>query len=324
MAKVDYNKKVLPPAIEVSGFPVTLVFTNDGRAFLSERITGRLWELRGEDFRLVKTFPILPIIGHHETGLLGIALDPEFESNGYIYCYYTYGKDQRNFKNKVVRIKDDGSEEEVLLDNLPAGWIHNGGIIAFAPDKTLYIGVGVDNVRKELSQDLNFLGGKILRINRDGTFPKDNPFPNSPVYSYGHRNIFGLAFHPQTGRLYIGDVGPEKNDEINIIQKGGNYGWPLVTGVANNPKLIDPIKTYTPVITPTQMVFVDGQLYLGSYNEGVVRRLTLSGENFDKIEKEEIVFAEKPFGVIGVFYGPDKQFYLTQPEFVLQFTPMTL
>jgi glucose/arabinose dehydrogenase len=175
----------------------------------------------------------------------------------------------------------------------------------------------VNNEEKEKSQDLKFLGGKILRINRDGSFPKDNPFPNSPVYSYGHRNIFGLAFHPQTGKLYFGDVGPDKNDEINILQKGGNYGWPMVMGVADNPNFVDPIKTYTPTITPTQMVFAANQLYFGSYNEGSVHRLTLGGENFDKVEKDEVVYQGEPFGVIGVFHNPQKEFYVATTNSIL-------
>jgi glucose/arabinose dehydrogenase len=317
MKPVNNQKSLLPPYFESLGFPVTLVFSPDDRAFLSERITGHLWEIKEDDFRLVRAFPIVPIIGHHETGLLGIALDPDFAENRFIYCYYTTGPNPKKFFNRVVRVKDDGSDEEILLDNIPAGWIHNGGIIAFAPDKSLYIGIGVNNEEKEKSQDLKFLGGKILRINRDGSFPKDNPFPNSPVYSYGHRNIFGLAFHPQTGKLYFGDVGPDKNDEINISQKGGNYGWPMVMGVSGNPKLVDPITTYTPPITPTQMTFADGQLYFGSYNEGAVHRLTLSGENFDKVEKDEVVYQGEPFSLIGVFRRPQKEFYVATTNSIL-------
>ncbi|MCL5969937.1 MAG: PQQ-dependent sugar dehydrogenase [Patescibacteria group bacterium] len=310
---------LLPEMIEVSGFPITLAFFNH-RVFFSERITGNLWEITGQDFRLINSFPIVKITGHHETGLLGIAVDPDFGTNQYLYAYYTYGN-QKSFYNKVVRIKTDNPQEEILLDALPAGLIHNGGILAFASDKTLYIGIGVDNPVKEKSQKIEFLGGKILRINPDGTIPEDNPFPNSPVFSLGHRNIFGLAFHPQTGKLYVSDVGPDRNDEINIIEKGGNYGWPEVTGKALNPKYIDPLISYTPTITPTQSVFVGNNLYFGSYNEGTVHKLTLSGKDFDQVSKDEIVYRGRSFGVIGVFYGPDEQFYLTTPNKIVRFTP---
>jgi aldose sugar dehydrogenase len=212
----------------------------------------------------------------------------------------------------------------VLLDNIPAWEIHNGGIIAFAPDKTLYIGVGVANEIMEKSQDTNYLGGKILRINRDGTIPMDNPFPNSPVYSYGHRNIFGLAFHPETKKLYISEPGPDKDDEINIIEKGGNYGWPEVTGVVKDSRFVDPIITYTPTITPTQCCFLDNDFYFGSYNEGTVHKLTLDKKDPAKVLKDDVVYRGKTFGVIGVFCAPDKTFYITTPNRILSFQPKVI
>jgi glucose/arabinose dehydrogenase len=314
-------KQALPGFIDVAGGPITLAFASDGSVFFSERITGNLWQYNQGEYRLVKHFSIVPITGHHETGLLGIALDPKFAANGFIYCFYTYGLSETNMHNKVVRIKANNPAETIIIDNLPAGRIHNGGVIAFGPNNNLYIGVGVQNEIMNKSQDLTHLGGKILRIKADGSIPKDNPFPNSPVYSYGHRNIFGLAFHPKTGKLYISEDGPEKNDEINIIEQGGNYGWPSVTGRVDAAEFVDPIISYTPTITPTQNVFVEGHLYFGSYNEGSVHKLTLGGTNYDRVLKDEIVYQGKSFGVIGVFYGPDKQFYVTTPNKILRFEP---
>ncbi|TAK95465.1 hypothetical protein EPO05_04155 [Patescibacteria group bacterium] len=312
---------IFPDMLESAGAPITLAFAPEGKAYFSERISGNLWEMDHGALRLVKNFPIVPYTGHHETGLLGIALDPDFSQNGYIYCYYTQGTGEKDLCNRVVRIKKDGTSEEILLDGIPAGSMHNGGILAFASDKTLYIGTGVKNEEMQKSQDLDYLGGKILRINRDGSIPTDNPFPGSPVYSFGHRNIFGLAFHPRTGKLYISDVGPEKNDEINIIEKGGNYGWPMVTGKANNPNWVDPIVTYTPTITPTQCVFVGEDFYFGSFNEGSVHRLTLGGEKMDQVAKDEIVYRGRPFGVVGVFFGSDEKFYVTTPNKIIRFEP---
>ncbi len=321
--KSGRGSPLLPPMIEDYGFPITLAFSQDGRVYLTERISGRLWRIDREGHRVIRTFPVVPLLEHNETGLLGMALDPEFETNGYIYCYYTAGGSEKDFKNRVVRITDDGENETVLLDNIPAGFIHNGGIIAFAPDNTLFIGVGVPNETKDLAQDISSLSGKILRINRDGTIPADNPFPHSPVYSYGHRNIFGIAFHPTTGKAYVSDVGPDRNDKINIIERGANYGWPLVTGVTRDARFTNPIRTYTPTITPTQNVFVDGHLYFGSYNEGSVHKLTLSGGNYDKVVKDEIVYKGTPRGVVGVFYGPDREFYVTTPSSIIRFQPTT-
>ncbi len=317
------SEALLPQKIEDFGFPVTLAFARDERVYLSERMTGRLWRIDHEDYRLIHTFPIVPLLGHHETGLLGIALDPEFETNGFIYCYYTYGTSQKDMKNRVVRVNADRPEEQLLLDGIPAGMIHNGGVLAFAPDNSLFIGTGVDNGVKDQAQDTQTLNGKILRINRDGNIPADNPFPNSPVFAYGLRNVFGLAIHPATGKLYAGDVGPEKNDEINIIEKGGNYGWPLVTGKSDDSRFINPLRVYEKVITPTQAVFVGNDLYFGSYNEGSVHKLTLSGDNFDGVETDEIVYRGKPYSVNGVFYGSDTLFYVTTANAIERIEPKT-
>jgi glucose/arabinose dehydrogenase len=130
-----------------------------------------------------------------------------------------------------------------------------------------------------------------------------------------------LAFHPETHKLYVCDVGPDKDDEIDLIEKGGNYGWPEVVGKSDNPKYINPITSYTPVITPVQGVFVGRDLYFGSYNEGTVHKLTLSGEAYDQVKKDEIVYKGEPATVVGVFYGPDSQFYLTTANQIIRFQP---
>jgi len=317
MTSTKETTQLLPDSTEISGAPITLAFTPDGTVFFSERLTGNLWEYKDGNFRLVYHFPIVTITGHHETGLLGIALDPAFDTNHYIYCFYSYGEPENNLRNRVVRVRDDDTGLETILENIPGGRIHNGGIIAFGPDGHLYIGVGIQNEIKDKAQDQTYWGGKVLRIEADGRIPEDNPIADSPVYSCGHRNIFGLAFHPVTGKLYISDVGPEEDDEINIIEPGGNYGWPLVTGAVHQPEYRDPIVSYTPTITPTQSVFVGGELYFGSYNEGSVHKLTLTGPDFDQVEKDEIVYQGKSFGVVGVFYGPDERLYVTTPNKII-------
>jgi glucose/arabinose dehydrogenase len=320
-AQMTSVKQLLPDMMDIGGAPITLAFAPDGTAYYGERLTGNLWEYKGGKYRMVCHLPIPVITDHHETGLLGIALDPKFKRNHYIYAFHSYGDEEKGIKNRVIRMRADGSGNETILDNLPGGRLHNGGIIAFGPDGNLYIGVGIGNEVMEKSQDLKYLGGKVLRVKTDGLIPDDNPFPDSCVYSYGHRNVFGLAFHPKTGKLYISDVGPEKNDEINIIEPDGNYGWPLFTGKVNIKGFIDPITTYTPTITPTQSVFVDGVLYFGSYNEGSVHKLTLGGKDFDEVLADDIVYQGKSFGVVGVFYGPDKHFYVTTPTKILKIEP---
>lgn len=301
----------MPESIEVTGGPITLVFSNSGRAFFSERITGNIWEIiEFEKYKLIKNFPVVDISGHHETGLLGITLDINFDKNGLIYAYYTEGKNIKQANNKVVRFSINDGKEKVLISGIPAGRIHNGGIIKFGPDGKLYVGTGIDNPIAEKSQDKDNLGGKILRINSDGSIPDDNPFKNSPVYSYGHRNIFGLAFNPKNNKLYVSDVGAETDDEINIIEPGGNYGWPKFRGYTNEPNIINPITKYTPTITPTQSIFYNDELYFASYNQGTVHKLTLSQDGL-KVVSDTIVYQGKPFDVTGVFISPEKEFFIT-------------
>lgn len=304
----------MPNFIEVTGGPVTLVFSSKGRTFFSERLTGNIWELIDEEkYKLIRHLPVVHVTGHHETGIIGIALDPNFDSNSLMYAYFTRGDDIDRAENIVTRFSLATSKEEILLAGIPAGRIHNGGIIKFGPDGKLYIGVGVGNQVMKKAQDIDYLAGKILRINPDGTIPDDNPFPNSPVYSFGHRNIFGLAFNPANNKLYICEEGPDTDDEINIIEAGGNYGWPKSMGFnygADSKKYIDPITSYTPVITPTQSVFSDGDLYFGAFNEGTVHKLILSDDG-RTIESDTIVYRGRPFGVTGVFVSPDEEFFVT-------------
>ena len=301
----------MPNSMEVIGGPITLVFSDNGRAFFSERLTGNVWEIIGpEQYKLIKHFSVVQTTGHHEAGLLGIALDKKFDENSLIYAFCTVGKKIKEAKNQVVRFSINNGKEEILISDIPAERIHNGGIIKFGPDNKLYIGTGIDNPIAEKSQDKNNLGGKILRINPDGSIPDDNPFKNSPVYSFGHRNIFGLAFNPKNNKLYVSDVGAETDDEINIIEPGENYGWPKFRGYTNEPNIINPIIKYTPTITPTQSVFYDNELYFGSYNQGSVHKLTLS-EDGAKVMSDVIVYQGEPFGVTGVFVSPEKEFFIT-------------
>jgi glucose/arabinose dehydrogenase len=311
---------LLPEQTKTYGFPVTLAFSKKGEVYVTEKNSGQLWQIDNAKYRLITTLPVPPTFEYVEAGLMGIALDPDFEKNGDIYCYHLYKK-RDMLINRVVRVNKKGGKEQVIVDDIPAGEFDNGGIMAFAPDGTLFIGTGHIN-KPELSQDTKSLAGKILRINPDGTFPKDNPFPNSPVYSYGHRNIFGLAIHPKSGRLYISETGPDRNDKIILVEKGVNYGWAPPGITLAKPDIGKPIISYTPTITPVQNVFVHNDLYFGSYNEGSVHKLTLTGKNFDKVEKDEIVYKSgKPWNVIGVFYGTDNQFYVTTPTGITFFTP---
>ena len=171
-----------------------------------------------------------------ESGVLGITLHPDFTTNGYVYIGYTYAKSKSPLVlvNKLVRYREENSKpvfDKVIMDGIDGNYVHNSGALEFGPDGKLYWTMG-EHYQPDLSQDMNSLNGKILRMNDDGSIPSDNPFPNSYIYSLGHRNPQGLAFNPETGDLWSTEHGPSLeqgccNDEINLIQAGKNYGWPI-------------------------------------------------------------------------------------------------
>ena len=237
--------QAVPPRVEVvaTGLeaPWELAFAPDGRIFLTER-PGRLRVIEGGRLRPEPLLE-LDVAETAEAGLLGLALDPAFAENGFLYLYYTYADDRGRLRNRVSRFRErDGAvgEEQVLLEDIPGAGIHDGGRIAFGPDGRLYVTTG-DATAPALAQDRGSLAGKVLRLNADGTVPQDNPFPGSPVYSYGHRNPQGLAWHPDSGELYATEHGPAAHDEVNRIRPGENYGWPEVHGIARDPRFVDPV-----------------------------------------------------------------------------------
>ncbi len=220
----------------VSGLaaPWGLAFLPNGAALVTERDSGRLLSVdRSGDVEEVQQ---LPEGGTGEGGLLGVAVSPNYESDGLVYAYYTTAQD-----NRVVRFRL-GEEPETILTGIPVASFHNGGRIAFGPDSLLYVGTG-DAGERGTSQDPNSLGGKILRLTPEGNVPSDNPFPNNPVYSYGHRNVQGLAWD-KNGQLYASEFGQSTYDEVNRIVPGGNYGWPNVEGTGGEPTYTDPITTF--------------------------------------------------------------------------------
>ncbi len=222
--------------------PWELVFAPDGRIFFTER-DGNLWVIENESMELVATFPASHT---SEGGLLGLALDPEFEKNNFLYLYQTYF-DFELHHNKVVRYtvsNNQLTDEQTLIDKIPGAVWHDGGRIKFGPDEKIYITTG-DSTNANLSQKIDSLAGKILRINADGTIPSDNPFESSPVFSYGHRNPQGIDWN-ENGILVSSEHGPsgEKgyaHDEINVIEPGKNYGWPVIVGDSNNLEYTNPI-----------------------------------------------------------------------------------
>jgi glucose/arabinose dehydrogenase len=242
------NVQLVAAGLEV---PWAVAQAPDGRLFVTER-PGRVRIVRlGGGGLQSQPWANVPARANPdaERGLLGIALDPDFARNSFVYLYYSYAGPGGATLNRLIRMRDNngtGTDETILLDNIPGAANHDGGRIAFGPDGKLYIATG-DGEQQNRAQDRASLGGKILRLEKDGTVPADNPFAPSPVYSLGHRNGQGLAFHPDTRVLYQTEHGPSGffpaccQDEVNLIEAGANYGWPIVTGKPGDQRFRDPI-----------------------------------------------------------------------------------
>lgn len=208
-----------------------------------------------------------------EAGLLGFVLAPDFSNSNKAFAYYTYEDSTGQFNRIVVLVLKEGvwKEEQLLLDKIPSGQFHHGGRLKIGPDGKLYATTGDASYEPEIAQDVESLGGKILRMNLDGSLPKDNPIPNSYVYSYGHRNPQGLAWATD-GVLYESEHGPSANDEINHIQPGNNYGWPLIKGKEKQEGMEAPLFTSGDWITwaPSGMAFFNGKLYVAALRGNAV------------------------------------------------------
>ncbi len=191
-------------------------------------------------------------------GLLGIAIHPEFSQNHMLYVFLTYDENG-DLWNKILQITESENKlqkAKTIFDKIPGSSFTNGGFIKFGPDEKLYVGTGTISDSSHLPQDLNSLSGKILRLNDDGTIPDDNPFPDSPVYSLGHRNPQGMTWD-DNGNMYVAEFGPEKNDEINQILPGKNYGWPEQQ-CSGDKNFENAILCYDPSIEPGGILFYSG------------------------------------------------------------------
>ncbi|WP_318245511.1 PQQ-dependent sugar dehydrogenase [Cytobacillus stercorigallinarum] len=211
-----------------------------------------------------------------EAGLLGFVLIDDGTKG---IAYYTYEDDGQPLNRVVTLSLDDQKqvwvETDLLIDEIPSGAFHHGGRLAIGPDDKLYVTTG-DATKPELAQDQNSLAGKILRMNKDGSIPEDNPSKESYIYSYGHRNPQGLAWTDK-GELYASEHGPTANDEINKITAQGNYGWPEITGTEAKEGMIPPLVTSGDDTTwaPSGIAYADHNLYIASLRGTAVMQLNL-------------------------------------------------
>lgn len=274
----EYKVETWVEGLEV---PWGLVFLPDGRALVTER-AGRVRLVENGLLREEPYAVIGEVVQTGEGGLLGITKHPAWPDEPWLYLMYTY-REGGALHNRVARYRDTGSGlefESVIVGGIPGHRVHDGGRIAFGPDGMLYITTG-DVWQARIAQDRNNLGGKILRLAPDGAVPPDNPFEGSPVYSLGHRNPQGLAWHPEAGDLFSSEHGPSGEfglrgrDIINVIEKGGNYGWPLALGKAGVEGLVDPIVMWERATPPSGMAFWDGRLFVATLRSRALVRIGL-------------------------------------------------
>jgi glucose/arabinose dehydrogenase len=315
----DGVRFTVEPVVTNLEIPWSMAFAPDGRLFVTERPGRvRIVDLAARSTELALTLD--DMYTESEAGLLGLALDPQFSQNRLVYLYQSARVSGGGAVNRVVRYREAGSrlaERVVLLDNIPAAPIHDGGRVKFGPDGLLYITAG-DAANTGLAQDLASTAGKILRLNRDGTTPRDNPF-GSPIYSYGHRNPQGFDWHPVTGDLWASEHGNSGNDEVNVIDAGTNYGWPRIEGSQAMAGMRTPITFYSPAIAPSGASFYRGErfprfannLFIGTLRGTHLLRLVVDSSPQRRLMSQERLL-ENRFGRIrDVVTGADGNLYVS-------------
>jgi len=255
----EFNTEIKNDFVEViaTGLekPWAIDFADD-RIFITEK-TGKI---RVVESGILLEDPLASIrtVNVFGGGLLGIAVHPNFNDNHFLYVYYTYEEDGKLW-NKILRITESENKLRdaiIILDKIPGSKFSNSGVLKFGPDGKLYATTGITSDSSHESQNIESLEGKVLRLNDDGTIPDDNPFPDSAIFSYGHRNPQGMAWDV-SGNLFVTEMGPTKNDEINLIVSGKNYGWPIQE-CSGNANFVDAVKCYDPSIEPGGIVFYSG------------------------------------------------------------------
>jgi aldose sugar dehydrogenase len=324
-ANTSFKVETVIGGLEV---PWSIVWAPDGRMIFTER-PGRVRVFENGSLRQKPLLTISDVEPTGESGLMSVALHPDFANNRFIYLSYAYGGD--GVRVRVVRYRETPEgliDRQVIIENIPAAQYHAGCRIRFGPDGKLYVTTG-DATKRDLAQKLDSLAGKTLRLNDDGTVPEDNPFVGKAketgarpeIWSYGHRNAQGMDWQPGSGLMFQTEHGPsrfdgpEGGDEVNIVEKAKNYGWPLVHHNENREGLEAPLLEYTPACAPASGTFYRGDLFArfkGNYFFGCLRsegmvRVVLDGR---RVVSQEILISK--YGRIReVAEGPDGFLYFS-------------
>ncbi len=306
--------------------PWAFAFLPNKDLLFTER-RGRVRIIENGKLRAEPVYVVPDVEPSSESGLMDISLHPNFAANNLVYLAYAYNKDGK--RDKVVRYKfvdNKLTEPKIIIEDMPAAPNHAGMRARFGPDGKLYITVG-DATDREIAQQMNNLGGKTLRLNDDGTVPTDNPFANQAgarpeIWSVGHRNAQGLAWQPGSGLMFqtehgpSGFDGPGGGDEVNIVEAGKNYGWPIIHHKEARQGLVAPLLEYTPACAPASGAFYNGSAFptfKGNFFFGCLRgerliRVTLNGRNV--VSQEDLL--KDVYGRIReVAEGPDGFIYFS-------------
>jgi aldose sugar dehydrogenase len=306
--------------------PWSIVWAPDGRMIFTER-AGRVRVVENGKLRSAPLFTVPDVEPTGESGLMSVALHPQFSSNHFIYLSYAYAGDGKRVRVVRYREAPEGFvDRKVIIEAIPAAQFHAGCRVRFGPDGKLYITTG-DATERDLAQRLDSLAGKTLRLNDDGTIPNDNPFVGqanvrTEIWSYGHRNSQGMDWQPGTDLMFqtehgpSGFDGPNGGDEVNIVERGKNYGWPIIHHTQTRAGLESPLLEYTPACAPASGMFYRGSQFpqfKGNFFFGCLRgeriiRVTLDGR---KVVSQEDLLAGKYGRIRDVAEGPDGLLYFS-------------